>query len=175
MTSLPHSWITFLDSFHLPSTHWRICAYVPGWAEVNFAPVLTNFALFVSLIEFDMLSGFSPTLTLNQIRQCLHLLIIRITIISFRNREMLFILPYPQHNSHFINTIMEATKWPMQKNPSRSIKGSFNESSHIHNVLYVSEAALLTLSAVLSDIFQFPNKCICRVSISPDWCLGSQE
>merc|ERR1711884_638531 len=78
-----------LNPFHLPSTHWRICAYVPGWAEVNFAPVLTNFALFVSLIEFDMLSGFSPTLTLNQIRQCLHLLIIRITIISFRNGEML--------------------------------------------------------------------------------------
>ena len=117
MTSLPHSWITFLDSFHLPSTHWRICAYVPGWAEVNFAPVLTNFALFVSLIEFDMLSGFSPTLTLNQIRQCLHLLIIRIIIISFRNGEMLFILPYPQRNSHFISTIMEATKWLMQRNP----------------------------------------------------------
>ena len=172
MTSLPHSWITFLDSFHLPSTHWRICAYVPGWAEANFAPVLTNFALFVSLIEFDMLSGFSPTLTLNHIRQCLHLLIIRITIISFRNGEMLFILPYPQRNSHFISTIMEATKWPMQRNPFQRLLQWILTHSQCFVCFWSSSPNSLSCSL---GFFKFPNKCICRVSISPDWCLGSQE
>ena len=81
-------------------------------------------------------------------------------------------LPLP--SSRFsIHDYRNGSHWPMPRNPNRSILDPFNESSHIHNVLYVSEAALLTLSAVLSDIFQFPNKCICRVFISPDWCLGS--
>ena len=167
MTTLPHSYITFLDPFHLPSTHWRICARV---SEVHvypdFAPFLTDFAL----LSHNSMIGMPPP---PNTPMPLLLPILLTTILSYG--EVLFIFPYFQHNSPFMITVMDGSHWPMPRNPIKSIIEPFNESSHIHNVLYVSEAALHTLSAVPSDIFQVPNKCICRVSISPDWCLGSQE
>ena len=166
MTTLPHSYLSFLDPSLLPPLH--SLAYLCQVNEVNVTLIL---------LLFSQILPFCPTIQWlechpHQIRLCLHLPILPITILS--DGEAFFYLPLSSAQFS-IHDYHNGSHWPMPRNPIRSIIEPFHESSHIHNVLYVSEAALLTLSAVLSDIFQFPNKCICRVSISLDWCLGSTE
>ena len=168
MTTLPHSYITSLTP---PPSPPLIGVPVPGCLRSMLILILLLFSQILSLCpQFQWLECHP-----HQIRLCY-----AFTLTNPPNnhpllwRSVFFYLPLSSAQFS-IHDYHNGSHWPMPRNPIWSIIEPFNESSHIHNVLYVSEAALLTLSAVLSDFFKFPNKCICRVSISPDWCLGSTE
>ena len=140
MTTLPHSYITSLTP-PPPLTG----VSVPGCLRSMLILILLLFSQILSLCpQFQWLECHP-----HQIRLCLHLPILPITILSYG--EAFFYLPLSSAQFS-IHDYHNGSHWPMPRNPIRSIIEPFHESSHIHNGLYVSEAALFTLSADLSDI-----------------------